>query len=134
MGAAACLPPSQATPPVVFAWPQHPSLPALLQARYCPVPATGAVYARSQLRAVHSPQPSSNTNHRPPLLTHCRAQKLAGSAGGSASKRPVQPISALNPYNNNWAVKAKVVSKGPKRRCAGGLRQHKGANGHREAA
>ncbi|PSC74786.1 Replication A 70 kDa DNA-binding subunit isoform A [Micractinium conductrix] len=43
------------------------------------------------------------------------AQKLAGSAGGSASKRPVQPISALNPYNNNWAVKAKVVSKGPKR-------------------
>ena len=45
-----------------------------------------------------------------------RAQKV----GGSASKRPLQPISALNPYNNNWAVKAKVVNKGPKRRC--GLR------------
>lgn len=37
--------------------------------------------------------------------------------GGSATKRPLQPISALNPYNNNWAVKAKVVNKGPKRRC-----------------
>lgn len=37
---------------------------------------------------------------------------------GSATKRPLQPISALNPYNNNWAIKAKVVSKGSKRRYA----------------
>ena len=44
-----------------------------------------------------------------------------GGAGGSASKRAVQPISALNPYNNGWAIKVKVVSKGPKRRWVGGL-------------
>ncbi|KAI7845557.1 hypothetical protein COHA_000848 [Chlorella ohadii] len=49
-------------------------------------------------------------NHPTPPSTGW-AQKM----GGSASKRPLQPISALNPYNNNWAVKAKVVNKGPKR-------------------
>lgn len=49
------------------------------------------------------------------LRVRRRANKVAG---GSASKRPVQPISALNPYNNNWAVKAKVINKGPLRRCA----------------
>lgn len=38
-----------------------------------------------------------------------------GQKMGSATKRPLQPISALNPYNNNWAIKAKVVSKGSKR-------------------
>lgn len=37
------------------------------------------------------------------------------AGGGSASKRPLQPISALNPYNNSWAIKAKVVSKAPLR-------------------
>jgi len=57
--------------------------------------------------------PPPYTFRTPRSLLPCRAQKM----GGSASKRPQQPISALNPYNNNWAVKAKVVNKGPKRRC-----------------
>ncbi|KAL4439681.1 hypothetical protein ABPG75_002682 [Micractinium tetrahymenae] len=40
---------------------------------------------------------------------------------GSVSKRPLQPISALNPYNNNWSIKAKVVSKQPKRAFSKGF-------------
>lgn len=40
---------------------------------------------------------------------------------GSASKRPLQPISALNPYNNNWSIKAKVVAKQPKRAFSKGF-------------
>lgn len=40
---------------------------------------------------------------------------------GSASKRPLQPISALNPYNNNWSIKAKVLSKQPKRAFSKGF-------------
>ena len=34
---------------------------------------------------------------------------------GKAAARAVQPISALNPYMHGWAIRAKVVSKGPKR-------------------
>jgi replication factor A1 len=39
------------------------------------------------------------------------------AAGGlkSASKRPTVPLSSLNPYMHGWAVRAKVLSKGPKR-------------------
>jgi replication factor A1 len=33
----------------------------------------------------------------------------------STLKRTIQPIAALNPYMSGWAVRAKVVSKGPKR-------------------
>ena len=56
----------------------------------------------------------SQHSSQPETCHGCRAEKVAGV---SASKRPLQPISALNPYNNNWAVKAKVVNKGLKRRC-----------------
>ena len=39
------------------------------------------------------------------------------SAGGwsKGSGRPIQPIATLNPYNPSWAIRAKVVSRGPKR-------------------
>lgn len=37
---------------------------------------------------------------------------------GTASARklpPVQPINALNPYNSNWTIRARIVGKGNKR-------------------
>ncbi|KAK9812826.1 hypothetical protein WJX72_004357 [[Myrmecia] bisecta] len=37
-----------------------------------------------------------------------------GSSLGSARKG-LQPIQALNPYNSNWTIKARLVSKAPKR-------------------
>lgn len=56
------------------------------------------------------PQLQSNSNARAPL-PRCRAAKVAGAAGSSGkvlSGRPIQPIGSLNPYNNNWTIKAKA--------------------------
>jgi replication factor A1 len=36
-------------------------------------------------------------------------------SGGRLASRKVQPISSLNPYMNGWAIRAKLVSKTPKR-------------------
>lgn len=38
-----------------------------------------------------------------------------GPTTGKAKARATQPISSLNPYVHGWAIRAKVVSKGPKR-------------------
>lgn len=51
----------------------------------------------------------------PSLLFMCRA----AGGGLSGRGRAAQPIASLNPYNNNWVIKAKVVSKGQKRRWGG---------------
>ena len=36
-------------------------------------------------------------------------------SGSRLSSRPTQPIASLNPYMNGWAIRAKVISKTPKR-------------------
>ena len=50
-----------------------------------------------------------STSH---ALHTCRTSKH----GTGVAPRPMLPIGSLNPYNNNWAVRAKVVTKGAKRR------------------
>lgn len=62
---------------------------------------SSAKYANSQ-ECFSTPTPSLNRAAR-------------ASQQSSSTPRPVQPIAALNPYNNAWAIKAKLVRKGPKR-------------------
>ena len=40
---------------------------------------------------------------------------------GSARKSGIQPIAALNPYNMNWVIKARLVKKGLKRSFSKGV-------------
>ena len=37
------------------------------------------------------------------------------ASGGGASRVACQPIHALNPYSNDWTIRAKLVSKAPLR-------------------
>lgn len=43
----------------------------------------------------------------------CKLPSLAFDLRTSCRRKGAQPIQALNPYNNNWTVKARVVSKTP---------------------
>ena len=43
---------------------------------------------------------------------------MGGAGIGRSARRASQPIQALNPYNNNWTIKARVASKGQMRTFA----------------
>ncbi|KAL6771853.1 RFA3 [Auxenochlorella protothecoides x Auxenochlorella symbiontica] len=74
-----------------------------------PEAATPAPLSRPAASPYGAPASATPINHPTP--------PSAGWAlrNGGATPRTIQPIGALNPYNNNWAIKAKVVSKGQKR-------------------
>lgn len=88
-----------------------------------PVPADGAAVADIDTPAVDAKTPAAGiksaakmeprTGPTPPS-TGPYGAPTSGEKSASSHKN-VQPISALNPYKHGWAVRVKVVSKGPKR-------------------
>jgi len=91
-----------------------------------PAPAPAAVETKAEdvamADAAPAPGPVADAAKTPAAVksapttaTKTPASGPTPPSSGRLASRKVQPISSLNPYMNGWAIRAKVVSKTPKR-------------------